>query len=136
MNDSLGHLTVLAVDDSLQMRRIMQSMLAEIGINQIFTAKDGFEALNFMGNCDDLIDMILCDWKMPHMTGLEFLRQVRTADPDIPFIMVTGKGDEQSVLEAKAHGVSSFIVKPFSANQLEKKILGMVRLMAAKKELA
>ena len=59
---------------------------------------------------------------MPAMTGVEFLRQLRTVDPDVPFLMITGRSDMESVVEAKASGVTGYIRKPFSALQLETKL--------------
>lgn len=112
------------------MRNILQGMLTDIGIHQVFMAKDGVEALLFMGDCGDLISVVLADWNMPHMDGAELLRQIRTADPDIPFIMITGRADRASVLEAKSSGVSSYIAKPFSVEQLEKKLTAVARLAA------
>lgn len=129
---SIEGLTILAVDDSLHMRRLLQGMLGELGIHQVFLAKDGVEALRFLGDCDDMIDIVLCDWKMPRMTGLDLLRQVRTADPDLPFVMITGQAGQQSVLEAKGLGVTSYLVKPFSVDQLAKRLRSLVRLVAAR----
>ena len=106
MSDDVAALGILAVDDSHQMRRLLQSMLAQIGIGQAFVAKDGTEALRFLGECEDMIDVILCDWKMPRMSGIDLLRQVRTVDPEIPFVMVTGLSDEESVMVAKGLGVT------------------------------
>lgn len=129
---SIDHLTVFVVDDSLQMRRLLQGMLTEIGINQVFLAKDGAEALRFLGSCDDMIDVVLCDWKMPKMNGIDLLRQIRSADPDMPFVMVTGQADESSVVAAKNLGVTSYLVKPFSSDQLVKRLRAVSRLMAAR----
>jgi two-component system, chemotaxis family, chemotaxis protein CheY len=131
MTNSIEGLTILVVDDSLQMRRLLQGMLTELGIFQVFLAKDGAEALRFLGSCDDMIDLVLCDWKMPKMNGLDLLRQIRSADPDFPFVMVTGQADEQSVVAAKNLGVTSYLVKPFSADQLLKRLRALGRLIAA-----
>lgn len=136
MNDEIAELGVLAVDDSLQMRRLLQGMLSQMGIGQAFVAKDGVEALRFLGECDDMIDVILCDWKMPKMSGIDLLRQVRTVDPDIPFVMVTGLADEASVMAAKGLGVTSYMVKPFSPDQLEKRLNAVARLVAVRKSAA
>ena len=136
MDTELHDLSVLAIDDSLQMRRLMQSMLTEIGISQTFMAKDGVEALRFLGECEDLIDVVLCDWQMPKMSGIDLLRQVRTVDPDIPFVMVTGQADEESVVAAKGLGVTSYLLKPFSSAQLEKRLRALTRLVAARKAAA
>lgn len=129
----LANIGVLVVEDSREMRKILQGMLTELGINQVFLAKDGMEALLFLGDCYDMIDVVMADWNMPNMDGSELLRQIRSADPDLPFVMITGRADKDSVVEAKTHGVSSYIVKPFSIEQLERKLNVMARMIEATK---
>lgn len=134
MNDEtlkIDDLGILVVEDSREMRKILQGMLTELGINQVFLAKDGMEALLFLGDCYDMIDVVMADWNMPNMDGSELLRQIRGADPDIPFIMITGRADKDSVVEARSQGVSSYIVKPFSIEQLESKLSVMARILEA-----
>ena len=120
--EEVSEMMVLAVEDQSQSRKALLLCLKEIGIKQVYTAKDGQEAMSFMGECGDLVNMIICDWNMPKMTGLEFLRQIRSVNPDIPFIMVTGKADHDSVMDAKLNGVSAYIAKPYSVDDLKKKI--------------
>ena len=112
-------LKILVVEDNLQARTMIRMICKELGINQVFTANDGKEALDFLGACDDLVDIIICDWNMPRLTGLELLHQVRTADPDMPFLMLTGLADMDSVVAAREGGVSGYLRKPFSPEQLE-----------------
>ncbi len=76
-----------------------------------------------------MVDLVLCDWNMPGMSGLDFLRQVRSVGLEIPFLMVTGRADKESVIEAKDAGVSAYIAKPFSQTQLEAKL----RILVARK---
>ena len=113
---------VLLVEDQHESRALLRNMLIELGITQIFDAPDGRQALDFLDNAFDFIDIIICDWNMPHMTGVELLRQLRTVDPDMPFLMVTGRADMDSVVEAKSSGVTGYIRKPFSTTQLEAKL--------------
>ena len=129
MTIELKDLRVLVVEDSFQTIALIRTMLSDFGITQIYTAKDGKEALDFLGTCDELIDIVMCDWNMPRMSGLEVLRQVRTVDPDMPFLMVTGAADPESVLAAKSNGVTAYIAKPFSANILKKKLNVVARLL-------
>ena len=113
---------ILLVEDQAEARAMMRNMLLEMGVNQIFEAPDGREALKFIDNAFDFIDLIICDWNMPAMSGVELLRQLRTVDPSMPFLMVTGRTDLESVIEAKSSGVTAYIRKPFSAKQLEAKL--------------
>ncbi|MFM2045652.1 MAG: hypothetical protein RLY86_4228, partial [Pseudomonadota bacterium] len=73
------------------------------------------------------IDIIICDWAMPRLSGIELLHEVRQMYPGIPFLMQTGHGTRDHVMEAKMKGVSAFIVKPFSGAQLEVKLRQMAR---------
>ncbi|MCB1682393.1 MAG: response regulator [Rhodospirillales bacterium] len=118
----LAELKVLVVEDQSEARAMLRNMLTELGVTQIFEASDGKEAFSFFDSAFDLVDFIVCDWNMPGMTGVEFLRQVRSVDQEMPFLMVTGRGDFNSVTEAKKSGVTAFIKKPFSLIQLEAKI--------------
>ncbi len=133
MTVELKDLRVFVVEDSFQTIALIRTMLTDFGITQIYTAKDGKEALDFLGTCDELIDVVMCDWNMPQMSGLEVLRQVRTVDPDMPFLMVTGAADPDSVLAAKSHGVTAYIAKPFSANILKKKLNVVARLLSVRR---
>ena len=113
---------VLVVDDSATTLAVIKSMLAEIGVRQTYTAKDGREALDFVGSCEDMVDFILCDWHMPRMSCLDLLRQVRSTADDLPFLMITTSADIDSVAEAISCGVSGYLKKPFSAAQLQRKL--------------
>lgn len=119
-------LKVLIVDDQVEVRGLIRDVLAEAGAGRTFEASNGKEAMQFIDADFESINLIICDWNMPSMNGLDFLRQIRSVFPDIPFIMVTGKSDKNSVVEAKIAGVSAFIRKPFSPEQLESKLKFLV----------
>lgn len=125
-------LRVFVVEDNFQAMNLVKGMLSDLGISQVYTAKDGGEALTFLGNCDDLLDLVLCDWNMPKLSGLDVLRQVRTVDPDLPFIMITGAADSDSVIAAKTSGVTAYIAKPFSQDELKRKLKLILRLINAR----
>lgn len=131
MKPTLAGLKVLIVEDQGEARAMMRNMMMEFGINQIFEAPDGREALKFIDNAFDFIDLIVCDWNMPGMSGVELLRQLRTVDPDMPFLMVSGRSDLESVVEAKSSGVTCYIRKPFSPKQLEAKLKIIMHKMTA-----
>jgi len=125
-------LGVMVVDDQPAARVMLKKMLKEMGIQQVFEAPNGRDALAFFDSAPEMVDVILCDWNMPAMSGLDFLRQVRSAGIEIPFLMVTGRADKDSVIEAKDAGVSAYIAKPFSQMQLEAKL----RVLMSKKNSA
>lgn len=120
--DAIQTLKILVVDDQLEVRSMIRGMLTELGITQIFEASDGKEAMVFTDNALDMIDVVICDWNMPKLSGLELLRQMRSVSPDIPFLMITGRSDVDSVSQAKASGVTAYIRKPFSPAHLEIKL--------------
>ena len=113
---------VLVVDDSAVMRQIIKKNLKELGFSDLSEAEDGAAGLKKAG--EEPVDLIVSDWNMPNMTGLEFLKAVR-ADASlkgIAFIMVTSEADKEKIMEAVQAGVNQYIVKPFNAMQLEEKI--------------
>jgi len=129
MVESIKDLRVLIVEDNAETLNLVKSMLGELDVDQVTTAKNGRQGLDFLGMSDELIDIILCDWNMPEVTGLELLQQIREVDPDLPFLMITGAIDVQSVMEAKSAGVTGYIAKPFSRDELEKKLSAVARML-------
>lgn len=129
---ALAGLRILIVDDNNGFLKLVSSMLGRLGIGQIYTAPDGKQALKLLYAYGDLspINLILCDLCMPHLNGLQLLRQTRFMQPAYPFLMVTGSADEQTVLEAKAAGVSGFLAKPFTLEELKTKLTVVMRAMA------
>ncbi|MCA9483615.1 MAG: response regulator [Nitrospina sp.] len=115
---------VLVVDDSSVMRQIIKNTLKQLGFgaDNLADAEDG--SMGLKRATEGGLDLIISDWNMPKMTGIEFLKAVR-ADGNIkgtPFLMVTSEADKDKIVEAVQSGVSQYIVKPFNANQLEEKI--------------
>ncbi len=129
--DPLKELKALVVDDQQEARSMLRNMLTDLGITQVFESPDGRNALTFVDNACDFVNIVICDWNMPSLTGIEFLRQLRSVDPNIPFLMITGRGDMESVVEAKASGVTGYIRKPYSPAQLEAKLRIIVQKVAA-----
>lgn len=118
----IEELKVLIVDDQPEVRTLIRDVLTEAGVTQTYEASNGKEALQFIDADFETVNLIICDWTMPSMTGIDFLRQIRTVFPAMPFLMITAKSDKHSVLEAKGAGVSAFIRKPFSPEQIEAKL--------------
>jgi DNA-binding response OmpR family regulator len=123
-------LRILIVEDRLETLQLIRATLVERGIDYIYTARDGREALQFLGEEEDRVDLVLCDWNMPRMTGLDLLRQIRTVDPHLPFLMITGRADADDIVAAKTYGVSAYIRKPFTGDELCKKITAIARVIA------
>lgn len=115
-------LSVLVVDDYTTMFRIIQGMLKKLGFNDIDHAKDGGEALDMLGKKN--YGLIVSDWNMAPMDGLELLKRVRAtaATKAIPVIMVTAESRPENVIAAKEAGASDYILKPFSHEALKTKV--------------
>src|SRR5271156_7003859 len=113
---------VLLVDDSTSMVAIMRKLLGQIGFADVDDANDGAQALTKLRS--KRYGLIISDWNMQPMTGIDLLREVRS-DPGLkrlPFILMTGQIKTENVIAAKKAGVDNYIVKPFSANTLKEKI--------------
>jgi two-component system chemotaxis response regulator CheY len=115
-------LDVLVVDDRVNMRRLMRNILRGIGFKTIYEAEDGKEAIKILES--HAIGLIISDWNMPNMSGLEFLRAVRSMDnyKTVPFLMVTAETTKSNIMEAIRSGVSNYVVKPVQADVLESKL--------------
>jgi two-component system chemotaxis response regulator CheY len=117
---------VLVVDDQLTMREVTRLALQEMGVRQIIDAENGDDA--FKKATTQPLDMIISDFNMPVMDGLGLLRAVRghPAVRKLPFILVTGRGDNALVVSAAQAGVNNYIVKPFTAEMLREKVEAVV----------
>lgn len=116
------NMNVLVVDDYATMRRIIKNLLTQIGFVNIVEADNGATALTKLR--ERTFGIVISDWNMEPMTGLQLLKEVR-ADAKLkamPFIMVTAESKTENVIAAKQAGVNNYIVKPFNAETLKKKI--------------
>lgn len=116
-------MNVLIVDDYTTMLRIIKNLLKQLGFNNIDEATDGGAALDLVKQKS--YGLIISDWNMEPVTGIEFLRNVRGSGESYaqtPFIMVTAESKTENVVLAKQAGVNNYIVKPFNAETLKTKI--------------
>ncbi|MCO6432501.1 MAG: chemotaxis response regulator CheY [Deltaproteobacteria bacterium] len=116
------NMPILVVDDFATMRKVVKNCLRNLGFTNITEAEDGQKALEKMKTGD--FQLIVSDWNMPNMMGIDLLRAVRS-DPTfakIPFLMVTAEAQKENVLEAAKAGVSNYIIKPFTPEQMQSKL--------------
>jgi two-component system chemotaxis response regulator CheY len=112
----------LVVDDFAPMRNIVRKVLEELGYRNIHEASDGAAALQVLRSMP--FDLLITDWTMPKMPGIELLKAVRS-DPTLarlPVLMVTAEVKREQIVEATHAGVSGYIIKPFSPQALTEKV--------------
>ena len=117
---------LLIVDDYKTMLRIIRNLLKQLGFTNVDEAVDGSSALTKMR--DKGYGLVISDWNMEPMTGLQLLREVR-ADASLketPFVMITAESKTENVVAAKQAGVDNYIVKPFNAETLKKKLVSVI----------
>lgn len=122
---------VLIVDDFSTMRRIIKNLLRDIGFTNAVEADDGSTALPILRTSE--VGLMITDWNMPHMPGIELLRHVRAEErlKDLPVLMVTAEASRDQIMQAVEAGVNGYIIKPFTAETLAKKIEKIFAVEAA-----
>jgi len=123
-------LKILVVDDASFTRDLIRRTLRkQFPAVEIEDAVNGRKAQQLMNKTQ--FDMVLCDWEMPEMTGVELLKwcreQPKYQKDDVPFVMITSRGDKDHVVEAVQAGVTDYLGKPFSGEQLVNKVLGAAK---------
>ena len=108
---------ILIVDDDASMRVLVRRMLSRMGVANVIEAGSGAEALQLLAAAP--VDLVVCDWNMPAMSGMELLERARALRPDLLFLMLTGRADADSQAAARQAGVAAFMVKPISAPELK-----------------
>jgi two-component system chemotaxis response regulator CheY len=111
---------ILVVDDSPTMRRIIIGNLSRMGHTDVVEGENGRSGLEKLGQGG--VGLIITDWDMPEMDGLEFVRTVRGQDTAIPILMVTTHAATEDILQALQAGVNTYVAKPFTLDSLKAKI--------------
>lgn len=126
---ALKDMRVFIVDDYTTMLRILRNLLRQLDINSVEEATNGDTAYHMLQKLPP--DLIISDWNMVPVTGLDLLKKVRSDArlKHIPFIMVTAESKTENVIAAKQAGVSNYIVKPFNAETLRAKIASVCPAM-------
>ena len=124
---------ILVVDDFSTMRRIVKNLLKELGFHNFDEADDGATAWPMVQT--GKYDLIVSDWNMPEMTGIDLLRNVRADEnlKETAFLLITAEGKRSQMLEAAQSGVDGYVVKPFTAATLNGKIHKIFERIAQRK---
>ena len=120
--------SIITVDDSSTMRRIIKNTLQKLGFETILEAGNGVEALEVMSK--NKVDMVVTDWNMPEMDGLTFVKAVRAKEEykDLPILMITTEAAKEDILTALRSGVNNYVVKPFTPETLQEKVFKLLDL--------
>ena len=116
---------ILIIDDMATMRKIVSKTLKEFGFSDIQEATDGAMGWDLLSKSEKPFELIISDWNMPNLTGIELLKKVRADNvyAKTPFILLTAESESAQVAEALKLGVSNYIVKPFSPDMLKQKLV-------------
>ena len=117
---------IMVVDDSITMRRIVILNLKKAGYENIIEAENGRVALGILlAAKDNMPDIILLDWNMPEMSGIEFLKEIKSDVKlkSIPVIMVTTEAERECVMEAVKYGASGYLVKPLTPDKFQDQVI-------------
>ena len=121
-------LDILIADSNAYMRRLTRTMLMNLGAKSVTEAADGLAALEAIRTCDP--DVMLLDWHMPMLSGIEVVRIVRSPGvfprPNLPIIMLTDRAQHSAVIEAQRAGVHEFLIKPTSPKALRDRLTSIV----------
>jgi two-component system chemotaxis response regulator CheY len=121
-------LSILIVDDNQYMRKIVRTLLVNVGVKSIYEASDGIDALEAIRVLGP--DLVILDWEMPLLNGAELVRIVRSPGvfpmPDVPIIMLTGYAERWRIVDAVRLGVNEFLMKPVSGKALLDRIISIL----------
>jgi len=125
------NMSILVVDDFSTMRRIIKNLLGELGFSNIKEADDSASALPMLRS--EKFDLLVSDWNMPKMQGIELLKAVRANAElaHLPVLLVTAEAKKEQIVEAARAGVNGYIVKPFTAKTLKEKLEKIFERLAA-----
>jgi two-component system chemotaxis response regulator CheY len=121
---------ILIADDMPTIRELVKNQLKNMGFKNIIEASDGEAAMNLVISNTTIgtpIQLVISDWNMPKLSGLEFLKQIRASTDwaNLPFVLLTSESERDQVTEAILAGVSQYLVKPFAGKSFEEKLKGV-----------
>lgn len=123
---TLGKPSVLVIDDDPDTREYLSALVNQLANVSVIEASDGIEGIKILAGHS--IDLVLCDWNMPNMNGIEFLSQARDlpGHAQLPIVMITGESSRDRVMEALQSGITDYVMKPFSLDNLMTKLKALM----------
>jgi two-component system chemotaxis response regulator CheY len=129
---SIADKSVLIVDDMKMIRVKLRQICSQMGLKNIYEAADGVEALETLKTVT--VDLILSDWNMPKMTGIELVEELRKIPnlADVPIIFITSEDQRENILKSLMSGVTDYVVKPFTDGVVKQKIFSSLKVASSK----
>lgn len=119
---------IVVIDDDKISLELVQIILEEIISGEIFVFSDSKRALSYVrSESMENISLVICDWQMPDVSGLDILSALRKSSPKIPFLMLTANATKKLVVDSMRMGATDFVVKPFHTNDLLSKVEKIIR---------
>lgn len=129
-------LRVLVVDDEEEIRDLIQEILRDLGIVRVHLAENGEMAWQRLSRSELDYDLVISDWLMPRMEGIDLLKKMRQFGSDTPFMMLTVKVTGEAVAEAVESGVTLYVAKPFTYGDFSKKVSALAKQIIENKTAA
>ncbi|MCU7834070.1 MAG: response regulator [gamma proteobacterium symbiont of Taylorina sp.] len=128
MTKILDKKTVLVADDMPHIQYIMKDILMRMGCHKVLLASDGKQAISLVESQTIPIDLIISDWKMPGVSGLDFFKWTKSYDKtkNVPFLMITSERSKKQVVDAVKSGVRHYVGKPFKPQEIMDKITQLI----------
>jgi DNA-binding NtrC family response regulator len=125
---SMYNCNIVVIDDDNITLELVQIILEEVTTGEIFVFSDSKQALDYVqSDSMDKISLVMCDWLMPDVSGLDILAALRKSKPHCPFLMLTANATKRLVVDSMRLGATDFVVKPFHTNDLITKVERLIR---------
>jgi two-component system, chemotaxis family, chemotaxis protein CheY len=124
---SLADIAAMVVDDDPVITSMVKITLKAIGLGKIYTINDSRQAMDFLAEGVNGVQLVICDMEMPDVNGLEVLEQARKDYPNLPFLMLTANRSPEAVSQAANMGVSGYMAKPVQPKEVEEKVRHLIQ---------
>ena len=122
------YFNLVVIDDDIVTLELVQLILKDVILGEIHVFSDSKQALDYVQTDSmDKISLVICDWLMPQVSGLEILAALRKSKPECPFLMITANATKQLVVDSMRLGANDFIVKPIHTHELLNKVEQLIR---------
>jgi two-component system chemotaxis response regulator CheY len=133
MIQSLPKVSILIAAEQDYVRSEIRDVVRTLGVGRVYLARNAKDGLLLAGDSSTAINLVVCDWQLPEMNGIEFVTQIRHRLPNVLSVMVTAENDPDHIRVAGQKGINGLVIKPFSRAQLESKLRSLAERVGAPK---